>query len=149
MNKYYVTVVLAACALTVMQAQARDTRHLLAIDEALNISVGENKVDKDIKLYFGNQKHPAVAKSMGEYTSNRKTNAANKSDEEACRIAFLSAVLALQERARKEGGNAVINIRSVYKGENVSNDKQFLCGAGAIMAGVALKGTVVKVAGGK
>lgn len=146
MNDYirlFASVSLILCAAA---AEARDTRHMLAIDEALNISYGEGKIDKSIKLYFGNQKHPAVTKSMGEYTSNKKTNAFNKSDEEACRIAFLSAVISLQDRARKEGGDAVVKIRSVYRGENVSNEKQFLCGAGAVMAGVALRGTVVKLA---
>jgi uncharacterized protein YbjQ (UPF0145 family) len=149
MNNYFRVLTFSSLFVLAATAEARDTRHMVAIDEALNISYAEGKIDKSIKLYFGDQKHPGVAKAMGEYTSNKKTNAFNKSDEEACRIAFLSAVIALQDRARKEGGDAVVKIRSVYKGENVSNEKQFLCGAGAVMAGVALKGTVVKLAGAK
>ena len=39
-------------------------------------------------------------------------------------------VHALQERAKREGGNAVINIKSVYKNENVENNTEYLCGAG-------------------
>jgi hypothetical protein len=102
-------------------------------------------VGSDIKLYWGTQKTPAVATKMGEFTSNKKTNAANKSDQDACDLAFISAVIALQQRARKEGGNAVVNIRSVYKGEDSDSPTEFVCGAGKIMAGVALRGTVVKL----
>jgi hypothetical protein len=37
----------------------------------------------------------------------------------------------------------VINIKSVYKNDNVESASEYLCGAGTIMAGVALRGTVV------
>ena len=36
-----------------------------------------------------------------DLTSNKKTNGFNKSDEEACQIAFLSAIKTFQERALK------------------------------------------------
>jgi uncharacterized protein YbjQ (UPF0145 family) len=52
-------------------------------------------------------------------------------------------VLELQERARKEGGNAVINIKSNYRNEERASATQYTCGAGAVIAGVALKGDVV------
>jgi hypothetical protein len=40
--------------------------------------------------------------------------------------------------------DAVVNIESNYKNRQFSNETEFECGAGAIMAGVALKGTLVK-----
>jgi uncharacterized protein YbjQ (UPF0145 family) len=49
----------------------------------------------------------------------------------------------LQDRVRKEGGNAVINIRSNYRNVERESATEFTCGAGAIVAGVALKGEVV------
>jgi len=82
---------------------------------------------------------------VGEFTANRKTNATNKTDKEACEISFVSAVLSLQQRARREGGDAVVNIHSVYKNENRESDSEYLCGAGTFAAGVALRGTVVKL----
>lgn len=135
----------AILASTVLSAaDARDDRLKLPIKSALEKGQSTSqKIDPAIRLYFGSQKTPAVAKRIGEWTSNKKTNAANKSDQEACEIAFVSAVLSLQERARNEGGNAVINIHSVYKKENVESATEYLCGAGAIIAGVALRGTVV------
>lgn len=70
-------------------------------------------------------------------------NAFNKTDEKACNWAFLSAMIALKDRAVREGGNAVINIKSNYKNNLTSSEKTFQCGAGALMAGVALTGEVV------
>lgn len=77
-------------------------------------------------------------------TSNKKTNAANKSDEEACTWAFLSAVKAFQDRARKEGGTKVVNLTSYYKKNDFNSKTHFQCGAGNIMAGVTLKGDIAK-----
>ncbi|MBB3062868.1 hypothetical protein [Microbulbifer rhizosphaerae] len=52
-------------------------------------------------------------------------------------------MIALQDRARREGGNAVVNIRSYYKKNEVNSSSEFECGAGAVMAGVTLEGEVV------
>ena len=49
------------------------------------------------------------------------------------------------ESLLKEGGNAVINIKSNYKNNTTESDTTFKCGAGNIMAGVALIGTVVRL----
>jgi uncharacterized protein YbjQ (UPF0145 family) len=130
--------------ITMAGAEARDERLKFPIKAAMETGKStRTALDPAIRLYFGQQKTPAVAKSMGEWTSNKKTNAANKSDQEACEIAFVSAALSLQDRAKKEGGNAVINIKSVYKNDNVESASEYLCGAGTFIAGVALRGTVV------
>ncbi|MCK5205111.1 MAG: excinuclease ABC subunit A, partial [Desulfobacterales bacterium] len=65
---------------------------------------------------------------------------------QACEWVFLSALLKLQERARNQGANAVINIKSNYKNNEVVSDTEYQCGAGTIFAGVALKGRIVKLA---
>lgn len=115
------------------------------IADALQTPAAQDKLDKEIRLYFGNQPHPAIAQRIGEWGTNKKTNAFNKTDKEACEWTFLSAVLELQERARKEGGNAVINIKSNYKNTLTSSETEYMCGNGALMSGVALKGTVVNL----
>lgn len=96
-----------------------------------------------ISFYFGKQKHGKISKTHGKYPTNKKTNAFNKTDAEACNWAFLSALKSLETRAKKEGGNAVVDIRSNYKGNNTSSATTFQCGAGTFVAGVALIGTVV------
>ncbi|WP_315853568.1 excinuclease ATPase subunit [Marinobacterium arenosum] len=135
-----------ALLLAAPEAYSRDTKHLMSIQEALASADFKERLDPSIRLYFGNQKHPRVAKALGTFSSNKKTNAFAKSDEEACRWVMLSALLALQERAKKEGGNAVIDIASYYKKNTYSSRTEFECHAGAIMAGVALTGKVVKLA---
>jgi hypothetical protein len=127
-----------------LPAAARDDRLKFPVDAAL--AKGQNykeKIDPQIKLYFGNQPTPRVAKTIGEWTANKKTNAFNKTDQEACEIAFISAVVSLQQRAKLEGGNAVVNIISVYRNAKFESATEYLCGAGALMAGVALRGSVV------
>ena len=81
----------------------------------------------------------------GEIKTNKKTNAFKKSDLDACQWAFLSALKAFHSKAKMLGANAVINIQSNYKNNPVSDDKQFQCGAGSFVAGVALKGEFVKL----
>lgn len=141
-----IAAIAAMGCMTHASAKGRDDHIKLPIQGALEKGQSyKDTVGTDIKLYWGTQKTPAVANKMGEFTSNKKTNAANKSDQDACDLAFISAVIALQQRARKEGGNAVVNIRSVYKNEDSDSPTEFVCGAGKIMAGVALRGTVVKL----
>jgi len=131
-------------ALITLPVTARDDHNMYSIEDALKAPKAQEKLDPNVNLYFGEQKHPKVAKSFGEAHTNKKTNAFNKSDKEACEWTFLSAVLELQKRANKEGGNAVINIKSNYKNIEHSSKTEYMCGNGALMSGVALKGTVVK-----
>ncbi|HQU88520.1 MAG TPA: excinuclease ATPase subunit [Denitromonas sp.] len=124
---------------------ARDTHHNFPLSDAMSASAAQDKLDPEIKFFFGTQRHPKVIKRIGEWGTNKKTNAFGKDDKVACEWAFLSAMLELQERVKKEGGNAVINIKSNYRGKETSSNETYECGAGAIMAGVALKGTVVRI----
>nr|WP_239007862.1 excinuclease ABC subunit A [Burkholderia anthina] len=127
--------------LTTSIAHARDTIRDYPIAAALKSEAG--KLDDGVVLYFGDQPHPRVIKSYGSFATNKKTNAFGKSDEAACEHVFLSAVIELQARARKEGGNAVVGIRSNYRNVSRSSTTEYTCGAGAIVAGAALTGEVV------
>jgi uncharacterized protein YbjQ (UPF0145 family) len=140
MKRQLICAVLFSACIT-SHAFARDTISNYPIDGALASEPG--KVGDDITLYFSGQRHPGVSKTFGEFATNKKTNAFGKSDEKACQHAFLSAVMELQNRARKEGGNAVINIESNYRNKVHESATEFTCGAGAVIAGVALKGEVV------
>jgi uncharacterized protein YbjQ (UPF0145 family) len=103
-------------------------------------------LDVGVRFFFGDQKHTEIVTRIGTYTANKKTNAFNKSDQEACKWAFLSAMISLQDRAIAEGGNAVVNIQSFYKKREFTSATEFECGAGAMVAGVTLVGDVVKLA---
>jgi uncharacterized protein YbjQ (UPF0145 family) len=139
--------VLISCLLIgVSTGDARNTIQQLSIADALAVGERENVLSGEVSFYFGEQTHPTVETSLGTFTSNRKTNAFGKSDEEACHWAFLSAIKTLEERAIKEGGNAVINIYSYYYKNKVVSETEYECGAGGLMAGVTMIGEVVKLA---
>ena len=132
--------------LMVPAAHSRDSKHMYPIDEAMQSADFRDQLDPKIKIYWGTQSHPAVTRSYGKYTTNKKTNAFNKSDREACEWVLLSALLSLQQRAHSEGGNAIINLTSYYKKKEVVDNERYECHAGNIIAGVALRGEVVKLA---
>jgi hypothetical protein len=135
-----------ALALGASPALARDDHLMLPVAEGMERGkTTRDRVDPEIPLYFGARQPPAVERKLGEFTASRKTNATNKTDKEACEIAFVSAVVSLQQRARREGGDAVVNVHSIYKNEFRDSDSEYLCGAGTFVAGVALRGTVVKL----
>lgn len=126
------------------QAFGRDDWLMFPISQGLSTPAAKQKL-QGIDFYFGNQKHPKVLEDFGEFSTNKKTNAFNKSDKEACEWVFLSALLELQKRARSLGANAVINIKSNYRNNEIVSDTEYQCGAGTIFAGVALKGRLVTI----
>ena len=121
---------------------ARNTFHDLDVAKARAEGAGHENVS-DLPIYMHGQNHPAVAEDLGVFTANRSTNAANKSDEAACQIAFLSAVISLQDRARSLGAHAVIDVRSVTRNQKLESPTQYRCVAGTFVAGVALEGRMV------
>ena len=127
-------------------ADARDSIVRVSVEEAMTTEDAKVTLDVGVRFFFADQSHPEVVRRIGTYTANKKTNAFNKSDQEACKWAFLSAMVSLQKRALAEGGNAVVNIRSSYKKREFASATEFECGAGAMVAGVALVGDVVKLA---
>jgi len=130
----------------IQAAAARNTALILPVSSVMSMPDAKQKLDGSVKFYFGKSGHPAVLKKFGNYVTNKKTNSFGKPDEEACNWAMLSALITLQERAQNEGGNAVINIESYYKRQANSLNSEFECHAGAFVAGVALRGDVVKLA---
>ena len=112
------------------------------IDEDLHSARAEGFLNPEIDLYFG--KTQVKGKTLGTWVSNKKTNSSNKTAEEACQIAFLSAVKSLQDRAVREGGNAVKDIHSFYDKIPEWSTTEYRCKDGHLMSGVALRGTVIK-----
>lgn len=113
--------------------------------DVLNGPNAQAKLVGGVKFFFGEQAHPEPEQVYGEFRTNKKTSSFGKSDEEACPWAMLSALISLHDRALREGGNAVINIKSNYKNVQFVSDTEYECGAGAFVAGVALIGTVVRL----
>ncbi|MEO9275985.1 excinuclease [Marinomonas sp. 5E14-1] len=124
---------------------ARDDIGTYSISSVISTDVAKAKLGSDISFYFGDESYGEIVKEFGVFKTNKKTNAFGKSDSEACNWVFLSAMIALKQRAINEGGNAVVEIKSNYKNNLTSSSDEFKCGAGTIMAGVALVGKVVTI----
>ena len=135
--------VLVACLFST-NSFARDDIQTLPVQALLETSKAKQAL-LDIPLYFADQSHTSIKTNYGEVITNKKTNAFNKTDREACEWVMLSALKALQERAVREGMNAVVNIQSYYKKREFVSQTEYQCGAGTFIAGVALKGTLVKL----
>ena len=125
---------------------ARDTKYLLPIAPALEVNDAKDKLDGSIKFYFGNQGTPTILSKLVTDVTNQKTSSVGKSDEKACNWVFLSAMIQLEKRAKQLGANAVVNIVSYYQKNVMSSPTEFECHAGAVIAGVALRGEFVKIA---
>ncbi|MCP3140998.1 excinuclease ATPase subunit [Pyxidicoccus xibeiensis] len=138
---------LSLLALTLSSpALARDTVYMVPLSEVLQMAEAKTKLDGSVKFYLAGQKTPKVLETLNSDVTNKKTNGVGKSDEEGCKWATLSALIALQQSAKKNGANAVVDIVSYYKKNEVKNAKEIECHAGSFVVGVALKGTYAKVA---
>ena len=135
----------AALLLTAPVADARDTLHKFPLEAAVAKAQASGQLAPGIKLYWGTQKHPKPTAQLGPTRTNKKTNFFNKSDQEGCEWAFLSAMITMTQYAQRVGGNAIVNIRSNYKGVPFSSETEYECGAGNVTGGVAFIGDVVKL----
>lgn len=124
-------------------AQARDTTHRFPVADPMATSTAEEF--NNVRFYFGDETYPQATRTIGVYTTRRTTNAFMKADKEACDWGFLSAIKTLWERALKEGGNAVVEIKSVTTGETVNSSSEYVCRAGNVVAKVYLEGKVVVI----
>ncbi|MDR0700908.1 MAG: hypothetical protein LBF61_00630 [Azoarcus sp.] len=122
-------------------SQARDTQHFLDFQSVVDKALAEGHLDGTVKFYLKGQNIPGkVVQTFPEARSSKKTNAANKSDEAACEWALRSVLISFQDNAKKRGANAIIDLVSFYNQKEYTSPAQFECHAGAILAGVAMKG---------
>jgi len=144
-KKLGVMVLLLFLALTVAMnnAAAEDRVLKFPVKHALNSKTGKEKMLDDIRVYMVGQGHPGVDRSYREYQSNKRST--GMSDQAACDLAFLSAIIGLQQRADREGGNAVIDIFSITNNKKLKSSETYSCLRGRSMANVILRGTVVRL----
>lgn len=143
-NRIAVVLSTALLVLAAAPADARDTRQHFDIAQAIAAGKADGTLDGTVTFHFKGAPAPAATR-LGPATTNKKTNAFGKSDQKACQWVFLGALKALQEAAKARNANAVIDIESNYKNQPFASATQYECGAGGLMAGVALKGVYAKV----
>jgi len=135
-----------ACALSSMPAFARDTVLHIPFADVLAMPEAKDKLDPNFKFFLDGQATPTVVKRFSTGVSNPKTNGFGKSDEFGCKWAALSALISLQNSAKREGANAVVDMVSYYKKNEYKSAVDIECHAGAIIIGVALRGTYAQIA---
>ena len=143
MKKLIAATLLAAVAAA--PAFARNTAVTVTLESVLEMPEAKAKLDGSVRFFLAGAPTPKVIKKFGEDTSNAKTNAFNKTPEEACRWNALSALIKLQDKAKKDGANAVIDIVSYREHEDFKSPTDLQCSDGAFLAGIALKGTYATV----
>ncbi|MGI4836196.1 MAG: excinuclease [Janthinobacterium lividum] len=127
-------------------SQARDTALYLPFQKVVDEMTAAKKLDGSVKFYLaGVQPRGKVTVVSPAAVTNKKTNAFNKTDTEACEWVLQSALLTMQEAAKKVGANAVVNLASFYKSNERKDPVTYECHSGAIIAGVALRGDLAKV----
>ncbi|MDO8697543.1 MAG: excinuclease [Pseudomonas sp.] len=126
-------------------SQARDTVLNLDFAAVVQEATQAGKLDGSVKFYLAGATVPGKVTPLGEQITNKKTNAFNKTDEEACSWALQSALITLQDAAKRVGGNAVVDIVSFYKRKESRSSTTYECHAGTFVGGVALKGQAVSL----
>lgn len=145
MQRLVFLLIATVLVLAPLGAQARNTEHFFPAAEAAESDLGKEKL-LSVPFYLKGQKHPAVQKTLSEVTANRSTRGAFRSDEASCQVAFLSAMIVLQQRAQQKGGNAIVDVVSATRGEETESATNYRCVAGSVVVHVGLKGRIVKLA---
>ncbi|MEG1767667.1 MAG: excinuclease ATPase subunit [Comamonas sp.] len=122
-------------------SHARNDVILLPLQEVVEQGLASGKLDGTVKFYLSGAATPAVNAKLGDDVSNKKTNGVGKTDEDGCRWAALSALIAFESSAKQKGANAVVDMHSFYKRKEFKDAANFECHAGNIVVGVTLKGT--------
>ena len=124
-------------------AHADDDVHQLNFKEAVDRAVADGTLDGSVKFYLSGTKSGGQVLQKGIVT-NKKTNGFAKTAESSCDWVLRSALIQMQNNAKAKGGNAVTNIVSYFKSNETRSTTTYDCYKGAVMAGVTLKGDIVK-----
>lgn len=129
----------------ISSAYAADVLLSFPIDKAMENGEVMSSLRKNVALYWGEQPTPNITQIFGNFKTSKRTNAFTKPKQKACEWALASALVYLQDRALREGANAVINIKSNIHNNPTSSQTHFECLAGTMMVNVALTGNIVKL----
>lgn len=125
-------------------ALAKNEAVTISLQSVLDMPEAKGKLD-GVRFVLAGAKSPKVLKKLGGDTANARTNAFNKTPEEACRWNALSALTKFAEHARRDNANAVIDLVSVRDHVEFKNPTDLECSDGTFAAGITLRGTYANV----
>jgi uncharacterized protein YbjQ (UPF0145 family) len=118
----------------------------LPFEQVVAEATQSGKLDGSVKFYLaGHAPAGQVAVVNDNASTSRKTNAFGKTAEATCNWVLQSALIALQDEAKRAGANAVIDVVSNYDHQPYSDPQNYECHVGFLMSGVALKAKLAKV----
>lgn len=124
---------------------AGDTIEHYSMADAIADATQSGKLDGTVKFYLaGHQPTGQVTIVEKDTEVNRKTNGFGKNSQKTCNWVMQSVLIELQDRAKKAGANAVVNMVSDY-GNPYSDPQKYECHVGFLMSGVIMKGDLAKV----
>ena len=138
-----IVIALALSTTGMASVHAADTIHQFNFQEAVNRAVADGFLDGSVKFYLAGTKSGGKVIEKGLVT-NKKTNGFAKSAESSCDHVLRSALIQFQNTAKSRGANAVTNLVSFYKSNETRSTTTYDCAKGTAIAGVALKGDIVK-----
>ena len=94
--------ILLASMLAATAASARDTVLHIPLADVLSMPEAKDKLDANMKFFLAGQTTPKVLQRFSTDVSNPKTNGVGKTDEFGCKWAALSALISLQNSAKRE-----------------------------------------------
>ena len=101
---------------------------------------------KGVALYFGDQPHASVKKTIGvKNVARRVARAPEATLEDTCAVALNEALQELRDYARAQNANAVVNIKTRFQRKGASSATEFMCGASAVSSTLAVSGEVVQL----
>lgn len=137
------TVTVALCLSGIVSVQAADTAHNLDFNSAVERAVADGTLDGSVKFYLAGTKSGGKVVQKDAVT-NKETNGFAKSADAACDHVLRSALIQLQNTAKAQGANSVINIVSYFKSNESKSSTTYQCFKGMAVASVALKADLVK-----
>ncbi|MDS7942916.1 excinuclease [Acinetobacter sp. V110_1] len=142
LNKKILLVAMLSAGFTAT-VQAADEVHHLNFKEAVDRAVADGTLDGSVKFYLSGTKSGGKV-IQKDVVTNKKTNGFAKSAEDSCDWVLRSALIQMQNNAKAQGANAVTNIVSYFKSNETRSTTTYDCYKGTMMAGVTLKGDIVK-----
>ena len=138
---------LAALVLVSSVALAGGRKDYVSVtfDAAKNAEVRSgDSLDGSVKFFFADEKN--APKSTEGELSARGSSFKGKDDEDKCAKSVAVALLSFQKRAKKDGFNAVVDIRSYSESNRFSGKRsECQCVAGGSGARTTLKGRLANV----
>jgi hypothetical protein len=135
-------------------AAARNDRLLLPIEPAMRTNGTRAMLAADIPLRFGAASNTsgesayvqvhAVADPFGSGNPSTGAGRQRRADEVVCLDAFRKALVDLQQKARQQGGTAVVGIVSNYNNTVMDSREVYECHIGHSRGVVDLKGVVAR-----